>query len=198
MTRQEALTQAIHYVRQAAPENQDEIIAGLTLCQQELPFTRWSEAAIMDACKQFILDNDTDTITTTDFDKSPKLPPHTVIQRRFNMTATEFRDTYFPQRPPTYGEHSDQEWLDYFIESYQKIKPTSAREYNARRAMQTPTWNTIAVRNHLHGWSALLDHCKLPRFTKEKPEPPPKPKIELTVTRSASIGSETYKVLIDK
>lgn len=197
MTRKEALALAIYYVQQAAPENQDEIIAGLTLCQQELPFTKWSEAAIMDACQQFILDNDVDTMTTTDFDRSPQLPSHVAIQRRFHMTATEFRDTYFPKRPTTYGTRTNEEWLEYFILAYKKLKPTSANDYNARRAMQTPTWNTIAVRNHLNGWNALIDHCGLPHFRKERPEAAKKPQIELTVTRSASIGSETYKVMIE-
>lgn len=48
MTRKDALREAIHIVSNAriGKQRKADIIAGLELCQQELPFSHWSREAI--------------------------------------------------------------------------------------------------------------------------------------------------------
>ncbi|MDD6837330.1 MAG: hypothetical protein PUF04_09300 [bacterium] len=195
MTRKQALSIAIDHIRSSDVPNKEEIIAALELCSEELPMTHWSQAAIMDACQQFLIDNNTQTLTVTDFEKSRQLPSHTAIQRTYHMSAAEFRDRFFPQPPPTYKGKSSDEWTKLFIRSYRRLRPSSGDAYNALRATETPTWNTIAKWNNLSSWSDLLACCKLKpckRIVRFKP-------IEATlatVSRASSTGTKSYQSAI--
>ena len=52
MTRKEALREAIQIVSNAriGKGRKAEILAGLALCQRELPFAHWTREAVFDAC----------------------------------------------------------------------------------------------------------------------------------------------------
>ena len=67
----------------------------LTLCVEELPFAKWSEAAIYDACDQFFADRGR-VPSIKDFDRAG-LPSHTVVKQRLGITVRELREKHFPK-----------------------------------------------------------------------------------------------------
>jgi len=197
MTRKQALSIAIDHIRSSDVQNKNEIIEALELCSTELPMTHWSKAAIMDACQQFLIDNNTQTLTVTDFEKSRQLPSHTAIQRTYQMSAAQFRDHFFPQPPPTYRGKSSEEWTQQFIRSYKRLRPCSGDAYNALRRTETPTWNTIAKWNNLSTWGDLLALCKLKPYKRIVRDKPVEAMLA-TVSRSSSIGMKSYQSAIIK
>ena len=96
MTRKTALKEAINIVKSSEVDTKmkENVIEKLELCISELPFAQWSEAAIFDACDQFIEDHGRPLILN-DF-QSKELPSHPTVKNRFKMTLKEFRDTYYP------------------------------------------------------------------------------------------------------
>ena len=81
-TRKTALLEAIEIVKAAdlPQEQKNGIVKKLTLCVTELPFAKWSEDAICDACDQFLLDHGR-VPSISEFDRGG-LPSHTVVRRR--------------------------------------------------------------------------------------------------------------------
>ena len=96
MTRKTALKEAINIVKSSEVDTKmkENVIEKLELCISELPFAQWSEAAVFDACDQFIEDHGRPLILN-DF-QSKELPSHPTVKNRFEMTLKEFRDTYYP------------------------------------------------------------------------------------------------------
>lgn len=197
MTRKQALSVAIDHIRLSDIPNKEEVITALELCASELPMTHWSQASIMDACQQFLIDNNAQTLTVTDFEKHACLPTHTAIQRTYHMSAAQFRDRFFPPPLPTHKGRSAEEWTRLFIRSYRRLKPSSGDAYNVRRDPKTPTWNTIAKWNNLSTWGDLLTFCKL-RTHSRIPKIKPVEATLATVARSSSIGIKTYQSVISR
>ena len=158
MTRKQALALAIQTLNEAGQTEAAEILHTLS---GELPLFSWSEAAIYDAVKQFILDHGR-VPTTTDF-KKRGLPPHTVIKRRFGMTLQEWLEQNYPIVKPSLNEAQAKATED-FIKEYLRIQPTSAEDYNARRAHPSRGWFSIAKYNHTRRWRILLEKLNLPVY----------------------------------
>ena len=161
MTRVEALERAIEIVRgsKIQKDEKENVISKLELCISELPFSHWTEAAIFDACDEFIRVNKRG-ITTSDF-LGKSLPSHTAIKNRFKMTAKEFRDKYYPlpeKRPefPKYSERKIAFWTASFVDEYNRIHPISSYDYNLKRDKDTPTWKKVAKMNKVKTWDELL------------------------------------------
>lgn len=172
MTRKNALLKAICILRELAiPQlEKDELIDALQLCFNELPFAKWSEKAIFDACDQFILDHGRG-IGIKDFEMEG-LPSHPTIKNRFGITAKEFRDKYYPihkdiTTKSPFCTKSKEEWKTLFINEFSRIQPTGQDDYNSRRNKTLPGWITLARMFNLKTWNQLLDFCNLKKHNEE-------------------------------
>lgn len=173
MTRRDALREAIYIVSNAriGKQRKAEIIAGLELCQQELPFSHWSKEAIFDACNTWIADHG--ELHMRAF-ASPQMPSHPTIKNRFGMTAREFRDKYYPMKDVStrspYYQHSINEWNEMFVDEFNLIECTGQDDYNQRRNHKLPTWNTMAAMNNCKTWNQLLALLSLKTYQKSRPK----------------------------
>lgn len=173
MTRKLALQEAIKIIEKSpiGKQRKEDIIQGLKLCIDELPFASWSENAIFDACKQHVTEHG--RIRLRDFDCSG-LPSHPTIKNRFGMTAKEFRDTYFPL-PDTpkfqskYRFEDKDKWNNQFISEFHRIRCTSEQHYNDNRIKETPVWQTVARLNSVKTWYELLHKLKLHTYQPHRP-----------------------------
>lgn len=174
MTRKNALRKAIEIIEktQLEADEKEGIIAGLNLCLQELPFSHWSEAAIFDACDQWVEEHG--ELHMRDL-VSAEMPSHPAIKNRFGMTAKEFRDKYYPISDVTtrsrYCQHNRAEWDQMFIEEFHRIKATGQDDYNRRKDASLPTWNTMAKMHDLKRWTDLLEELNLQVYGKEHTRP---------------------------
>ena len=174
MTRKQALSAAIEALNAAG---QTEAAGILHTLSGELPFFIWSKEAIYDAVDQFILDRGR-VPTTTDF-KKRGLPPHTVIKRRFGVTLQEWLEQHYPTVKPPLDELQAKATED-FIKEYLRIQPTSAEDYNARRAHPSRGWFAIAKYNHTRRWRILLEKLNLPTYNNHGvPDSPPQLKVRI-------------------
>ena len=159
MTRKEALREAMQIVSSAriGKQRKADILSGLALCQQELPFTHWSPAAVFDACDTWVREHGALPLRAF---TSPAMPSHTVLKHRFGMTAREFRDRYYPMDgTPSggpYSQHGADEWDRRFVEEFHRLRCTGQADYNKRRGPGLPTWNTVAAMNGVKCWTELL------------------------------------------
>lgn len=185
MTRKQALLWAIEVLdntRQteetaAAREKLEECIA-------ELPFTRWSERAIFDACDQFLLDHGRPP-STRDF-AGYGLPGHRTIQERFGMTAAEFRNRYYSKESDiswcsSYRMCTSQEIVDQFVEEYHRLRPTSNTGYNKERDRRAPTWQTAAKQLGVRKWSEMKQALGLETYRHARGETPEKTQYRVSV-----------------
>lgn len=176
MIRKEALRKAIEIIEKAQlPDHEkerEEIIAGLELCIQELPFSHWSEAAIFDACDQWVQEHGELLLSAF---VCAEMPSHPTIKNRFGMTAKEFRDTYYPISDVTtrsrYYKHNRAEWDKMFIEEFHKLRVRSQEDYDRRRNTSLPTWLTMANMHGVARWSDLLEELGLQVYGREHSRP---------------------------
>ena len=89
------------------------------------------------------------------------MPSPATIQRLFDMKGSTFFSIYYPRknkakRKNKYSLMSEEDWVKNFIEQFNKIKPVSSDDYNAKREQGTPTWQTIARYLHLSTWKSLI------------------------------------------
>ena len=163
MTRKQALHKALEALDdQEAKEKIAEIMA-------DMPFTGWSERTIFDTIDQFVIDHGR-IPTVTDF-KKKGLPPHPVIKLRFGTPLREFLDKYYPTKKlcnsKIFAHKSRDEWRDFFVNEYHKIKPNSAEEYNSHRPVGSPSWATIAKLFEITKWVDWLLFCGIKRYTRK-------------------------------
>lgn len=156
MTRKQALLKALELL----DKNKDiEVINKITEILNELPLINWTKDTIFDTLNQWVIDNGRNP-TTTNL-KKKGLPPHPVIKFRFNMTAMEFLNMYYPQpiklcNSKVYYMKTKEYWCNDFIKQYQIIKPTSAEEYNCKRNKNTPSWQCVANICEVKKWYDFL------------------------------------------
>lgn len=173
MTRKEALREAIQIVSNAriGKQRKASIIAGLELCQRELPFSHWSEEAIFDACDTWVSEHG--ALHMQAF-MSAQMLSHPAIKNRFGMTAREFRDKYYPMKDVStrsrYCKKSIVEWNNLFVEEFDRIRCTGQDDYNRRRSRELPTWNTLAEMNSCNTWNKLLALLSLKTYRKSRPK----------------------------
>jgi len=173
MTRKTALQEAIAIIENAriGKGRKEEIIAGLRLCVEELPFAKWSEAAVFDACDQFVLERG--AIRLRDFDHAG-LPSHPTIKNRFGMTAKGFRDRYYPlpdtaEFQPKFSLAEREAWNARFVVEFHRIRCTSGQHYNRERGKDQPVWQTICRLNGVSTWRQLLEQLDLDTYRPERP-----------------------------
>ncbi len=156
-TRKTALLDAIEIVKIAGlPEEQkNNLVKMLTLCVTELPFTKWSENAIYDACDQFLLDHGR-VPSISEFDRSG-LPSHPVVQRRLGISVREFRERYFRDELEKQKAAPDREViLRNFTDEYKRIGFTTQKGYDQHRSAGQPSAQTILKYIGVTSWRDLL------------------------------------------
>lgn len=168
MTRQTALKQAIAIIKKAKiPDSErNEIIKGLTLCIDELPYAKWSKAAIFDACDQFIEDHNRRP-TLNDFN-TRYLPSHPTVKLRFGMTLKEFRDTYYPP-DKAYEEERINALIANFKSDVEKKGIYGRREYDMARDKSLPTSTTLIKLVGVKTWGELLVYAGMSKKRKAHP-----------------------------
>lgn len=81
------------------------------------------------------------------------------------MKLKDFLNEYYPSEftniqhrkyKSKYDYTTKEEWIKIFIEQYNEIKPLTARQYNAKRDSNTPTWNTISLNCSDGTWAGLI------------------------------------------
>jgi hypothetical protein len=164
MTRKQALQYAITVLNAQNIVNKG-VILKIQDIMKEMPFCHWSKETIIDTLQQWAIENGRNP-TCGDLKKCNNLPPHSIIKLRFNMTAKQFLDKYFPQPleqelNSLYCEHPKEYWLNIFKSEYNRIKPSSSNNYNKLRNHQYPSWITTAKMYNLNKWSELLDLCNI-------------------------------------
>lgn len=159
MTRKQALALAIQAL--SGTGQNEEAVKILHTISEELPLNRWTEDAIRDSVEQFILDHGRPP-RCGDF-KKKGLPPHTVIKRRYGVTLREWLEQNYPTETPP-ADQARREVTEAFVREYLRLRPVSARDFDARRARSSPGWQTAARCNHTRRWRALLEKLALPVY----------------------------------
>lgn len=159
MTRKQALSLAIQALSEKGQN--EEAIGILESIRKEMPFLKWSEDAIWDAVEQFILDHGR-VPRPTDFNRVG-MPSHTVVQAHFGMTTLEWLEKNYPTEKLTEEEARDR-LLQAFIQDYLRVKPKSARDYNANRAKGLMGWHSVVLRCGVKTWRELLEKLRLPIY----------------------------------
>ena len=157
MTRKQALHRAIEVLKL---QGENEAAAVLAELHGELPLIHWSDSSIRDTVEQYILDNGKPP-TPSAF-KAAGMPPHPVIQNKYGMTLGAWLAANYPTQKPTKAELKEKYTAE-FIAEYQRIKPRSAEEYNAKR-IGAKGWLTIKKYHEVKTWRQLLKKMELPLY----------------------------------
>jgi len=191
LTRKQALSKAICLLSEL-PQTEEihNVITKLEELTVDIPITSWTKETIFDTLTQFANEHGRNP-TTTDLKRNKKtnrLPPHTVIKHRFAMNTKEFLLEYYPPKSQSkiYSEKSNEEWIAFFKNEYERIKPTSSEEYNSKRTKDSPSWQTIAGLNNMFLWSEIKEKLTLSTYNKQKKEIP-KNSINLIIDRQDNL-----------
>lgn len=157
LTRKAALLEAIELVKHSEipREHKEDLTEMLTLCVEELPFAKWSEAAIYDACDQFFADRGR-VPSIKDFDRAG-LPSHTVVKQRLGITVRELREKHFPIE--LLEGQSKNAVIKAFRREYKRCKASTLREYDKNRGEGQPCAQTVMRAAGVSRWSELLDRA---------------------------------------
>lgn len=140
----------------------EDIIEKITQCIEDMPLNHWSKESILDACEQYIEDNGC-PISLADFDRSPKLPSHSVVERKFNMPIREFRDTYFPLPTPKIPDtpSSLTTYLENFKLCFEESGARTRDEYDKLRNREAPCSASILRTTGFGSWHELLHRANI-------------------------------------
>ena len=157
LTRKAALLEAIELVKRSdiPRERKEALTEMLALCVEELPFAKWSKAAIYDACDQFYVDRGR-VPSIKDFDRAG-LPSHTVVKRRLGITVRELREQHFPKELLD-GRNRDAV-VETFRKEYKRCKASTLKGYDKNRGVGQPCAQTVMKAAGVSRWSDLLDRA---------------------------------------
>lgn len=154
MTRKQALTRAIEVLKL---QGENEAAAVLDVLHSEMPLIHWSDASIRDTVEQYIVDHG--KAPTPSCFKAAGMPPHPVFKNSYGMTLGAWLEANYPTPKPSKDTLRDKYTAE-FIAEFQRIKPRSADEYNAKRN-GAKGWLTIARYNEVKTWRQLLSKLGL-------------------------------------
>lgn len=161
----EAINIAISAIQQL-PESEEnkQAIIRLTNVKRQDRLMRWTKEQVFEALDKWKAEHDRNP-TMTNLSETD-MPSGSTIQCLFDMKPTAFLNIYYPNDKPKkitsqYTIKSKQEWIDNFIEQFNKNKPISGREYDLKRDKGTPTWGTIARYVGVTTWTKLLILAKV-------------------------------------
>lgn len=121
--------------------------------------TYWTKEKVFEVLNQWRNEHGRNPTVTNLME--PGMPATTTIQKLFDMSGSAFLNIYYPHEKATkrknkYSIKSEEEWIKDFVEQFNKIKPSSSSDYNAKRENDTPTWQTIARYLSLSSWQELI------------------------------------------
>ena len=170
MTRKQALEEAIKVIEKSDidSENAKCIIEKLNLCISELPFAKWTEAAIFDACDQFIADHGR-PLRLRDF-VSKELPSHPTVKNRFGISLKEFRDKYYPLPPghQDIAKPDPDEVVEAFRKEMLRCEAHTMEEYSKRKSPNAPCVTTVIKNSRAGTWLNLLKRAGIEPKTPAK------------------------------
>ena len=160
MTRKQAIYLAIQAL--SALDGKEEAITLLQDIYDEMPMIHWSDKSIRDTVEQFIVDHGR-TPTVSDFRKKG-MPPHPVIKNKYGVTLAEWLEINYPQ-PEKSSEEEMSDITNDFIDTYHRIVPKSAKDFDLRRPKGVKCWATVAQHNGCTNWTSLLEKLSLPSYS---------------------------------
>lgn len=162
VNRKEALKIAIEAINQLpkTDENKQAIVRLEGIIKDcKITGTYWTQEKVFEVLNKWRDDHGRNPSVTNLME--PEMPPPSTIQRLFDMSGSAFLNIYYPhstkaKRKNKYTTKTEQEWIEDFVEQFNKIQPCSANDYNTKREKGTPTWLTIARYLNLSTWHELL------------------------------------------
>ena len=163
MTRKQALFRAIDALS-GDPAN-EEAVRTLKGMVEDLPLTRWTDAAVRDAVWQYIEDHRRPP-RPSDF-RTKSLPPIPAFQRLYKMTVGAWLAQNGLLAEPERAKEQAREraaQTALFIREYHRIQPQSRAAYDRQRSPAAKSAQTIMRYNRAATWTALRRLLKLPTF----------------------------------
>ena len=186
MTRKTALHKAIEQLKKI--KGNEEIIEKLQDLAEELPIIHWSDKSIRDRVEQFAEENGRNP-TVSDFRKKG-MPPHPVFKQKYGINLSEWLEKFYPTYRPS-NEELEKIYTEEFIKEYERIKPRSADDYEAKRSRNVKCWQTVRARCGLTSWRSLLSYLGLPSYSNVPREYKP---IEFDVTVTTDLDDYFEKL----
>lgn len=127
----------------------------------------WDEESIIKALQDY--KERTGIAPTVTSLKEYGMPKSVTIRSYFHMSPSLFLKRLFPENQKMrhvnpqlsnpFGFKAEADWLNCFIEQFNKHKAEgmSSRKYNILRDQDTPTWDTIARHCGLSTWTSLME-----------------------------------------
>lgn len=160
ITRLQAIDIAISAIRQLPDSSQNrQTIERLENIKNDCKAIDWTQETIRKALDDWAVVHGRNP-TVTDL-AEPNMPKAVTIQKLFDMKASAFLNIYYPsgrskRNSSRYTVRTKEEWISDFVRQYNSISPASAKEYNAKRDKDSPTWLTIARYLNIATWNELL------------------------------------------
>lgn len=160
ITRLQAIDIAISAIKQLPDSSQNrQAIERLENIKNDCKAIDWTRETARKALDEWAASHDRNP-TVTDL-AEPNMPKAVTIQKLFDMKASAFLNIYYPRdkskrNSSKYTVRTKDEWISDFVRQYNFISPASAKEYNAKREKDSPTWLTIARYLNASTWNELL------------------------------------------
>lgn len=183
MTKQQSLLYAIKILTQQPPtKSTTAAIQVLTKMAASCVYIKWTKESVIIALDKWKSEHNRNP-TVTDLSE-PDMPKGDTIKKLFNVKPSVFLSKYYPSEqrktPKTkYNIITPEEYKEIFLEQYHKHKPTSSKQYDNQRDINTPCWTTIALHNGVSTWNNLISKFGVEKYYRKPPEPI---KREYTVT----------------
>lgn len=163
MTRKQALLKAINDCNDPAVKEK------LIDIYHEIPITHWTKKSIIDAIENYYLETGKYP-TSSILNRDSALPYYQVIENVFGIKVKDFLNLYFPhdKTEEQLKEECNNRIIHDFIIEYNRIKPSSIRDYNKRRNKKVQCSATVCKAANSK-WNELLKKLKLQKYKNGKP-----------------------------
>ena len=194
INRLQALNIAISAINQLPDSEQNKQAIERLENMKKDKYIRWTKEMVFEQLDKWkSVHNRNPTVTDLVESDMPKV---ITIKKLFDMRASAFLNIYYPRTAnkhstSKYSIKTKQEWVDNFIEEFNRIQPQSSKDYNAKRDPDSPTWLTIARYLGLSTWGSLLEytHLKIPKQDTTR---------HYTVTSTSSLYNKLEALLNEK
>lgn len=160
MTKREALHLAVHSLEQQQGKSYQEAIELLHKIELEVCRKQWSRESIIEAFNSWTERTGMPpTVTNLSADC---LPNKSVVERVFGEKASVvLRNLYSDAScrrkycDAKYRTYTEDQLMEFLREQFSVIQPSSGKDYNRHRLINSPAWETMAKRLHCHSWKEL-------------------------------------------
>ncbi len=159
MTRKQALDKAIEIISKTKHKEQKEVCKILADIMNELPLNKWTKDSIVDAYRQFYIDNGRlPTIHDTIDDKNIPVIKH--LRNKFNMNLTQFYNCYFPDILEEKNNKNKNILAD-FVDQYTSLKSPTRKQYDTLRKPGSVSSHSVIRISGEKNWLSLLKKYNL-------------------------------------